>query len=65
MQSVALWSGFGTNNLAAYDGTSDAGSGETQCLLDDIIIARAEKDEHFKILEEILARLNGRNMHDY
>ena len=35
---------------------------KTQCLLDDIIIAGADEDEHFKILEEVLTRLSRRNM---
>lgn len=35
---------------------------KTECLLDDIIIAGADEDEHFKILEEVLTRLNRRNM---
>ena len=38
------------------------GVAKTQCLLDDIIIAGADEDEHFKILEEVLSRLSRRNM---
>ena len=35
---------------------------KTQCLLDDIIIAGADEDEHFKILEEVLLRLSRCDM---
>ena len=35
---------------------------KTQCLLDDIIIAGADEDEHFKILEEVLSRLSRHDM---
>ena len=35
---------------------------KTQCMMDDIIIAGANEEEHFNILEEVLARLDSHNI---
>ena len=34
------------------------GVAKTQCLLDDIIVVGATEDEHLRIIEEVLARLD-------
>ena len=39
-----------------------AGISKTQCLLDDIIVAGSTDEEHLKLLDEVLGRLNEYNL---
>lgn len=49
-------------HLAANNKQVLQGIRKMQCMLDDIIIARADEEEHFRILEEASARLDSHNI---